>query len=285
MSRALDHNCGLVPNVAWVGHAGSHCSCLSVIAGVFIAMKGKQMISRPPNPLEQTAKDYLSARDFETYQRTQQQLVQAGVKAIIPLFDGLLVTLRGLKSLALGKQDVLDFINRLKKSLYPDPEVMSHLDKWYREVSAWPNANDGVSVLQIARAFGMCEKTWQVVSKIGESGIRELFVLVNNRRDSCVRLAVMLVLSMEKSPSRYILNSLATSALLLELPSDRVGEVASALALRMMILGGSKFFRERFELWIDTKRMDKDVVFDENIAGENLMKLAVFLLINGCPKS
>lgn len=247
-------------------------------------MKGEQMILRPPNPLEQTAKDYLSARDFETYQRTQQQLVQAGVKAVIPLFDGLLVTLRGLKSLALGKQDILDFINRLKESLYPNPEVMSHLNKWYHEVSAWPNANDSVSVLQIARAFGMCEKTWQVVSKIGESGIRELFVLVNNRRDSCVRLAVMLVLSMEKSPSRYILNSLATSALLLEPPSDRVGEVASALALRMMILGGSKFFRERFELWIDTKGMDKDVVF-EYIVGENLMKLAVFLLINGCPKS
>lgn len=103
--------------------------------------------------------------------------------------------------------------------------------------------DEGMSVAQAMFSREACNKAWQVISQIGESGVRTLFALINGR-DQRVRLAAMLVLSMEENPSRYILNSLATSVPFQEGFSNETEAIAGLLALRIMALGGNWRSRE-----------------------------------------
>lgn len=193
------------------------------------------------NPLKRVAKDYLYTNDSAVRERTRQQLVRAGATAVAPLIDALIVTLRKPKSASWGKKEMQEFVDAVAEFLGP------YADQMRQEINAMPDRKgDGMSIAQAMLAREACDKAWQVISQIGESGVRALFTLINGRNRR-VRLAAMLALSMEESPSRYILNSLMTSVPFQKGFSNETEMAAGLLALRIMALSGERRAREMLD--------------------------------------
>lgn len=186
------------------------------------------------NPLKQAAEKYLSTSDNMERERNRQQLVRAGASAVSPLIDALIVVLRNLKSASWGKREMSEYADAIAEFLGPYAEHMR------REIEAMPDRQgNGMSMAQAMLSREACDKAWQVISQIGESGVRALFALINGR-DARVRLAAILALSIEENPSRYILNSLATSAPFQRGFSSEIEVAAGLLALRIMASSGDR---------------------------------------------
>ncbi len=193
------------------------------------------------NPLKQAAEEYLYTNDSSVRERTRQQLVRAGSSAVAPLIDALIVTLRKLKSASWGKSQMQAYADAVSEFLGP------YADQLRQEINAMPDREgDGMSIAQAMFSREACEKAWQVISQMGESGVRALFALINGR-DTRVRLAAMLALSMEENPSRYILSSLATSAPFQKGFSSEIEVAAGLLALRIMAASGDRRAREMLD--------------------------------------
>lgn len=191
------------------------------------------------NPLKQVAEEYLDTDDEAVRERTRQRLVRAGASAVAPLIDALLVTLCKLKSASWDKRQMQEFVDAVAELVGPYADQLRQ-----KLVDTMPDhEGDGMSIAQAMFSREACDKAWQVISQIGESGVRALFALINGR-DHRVRLAAMLALSMEENPSRYILNSLATSAPFQKGFSSEIEVAAGLLALRMMALSGEQRAKE-----------------------------------------
>lgn len=193
------------------------------------------------NPLKQAAEEYLYTNDSTVRERTQQQLVLAGARTVAPLIDALILTLRKLSSASWDRKKMDDFADALE-----DSGVLGgqYLELFRQQIKEIPDREgDGMSMAQAMFSRKACSYAWQVISQIGESGIRALFNLINGR-DKRVRLAAMLALSTEENPSRFILNSLMTSAPFQKTQSSEIETAAGLLVLRMMALSGDRRARE-----------------------------------------
>jgi hypothetical protein len=134
-----------------------------------------------------------------------------------------------------------DYANAVSEFLGPYAEQLR------QEINAMPDREgDGMSMAQATFSREACGKVWQVVSQIGESGVRALFTLVNGR-DQRVRLAAILALSNEANPSRFILNSLMISAPYQETSSSEIEMVTGLLVLRMIAISGDQRARSMLE--------------------------------------
>jgi hypothetical protein len=190
------------------------------------------------NPLKQAAEEYLYTNDSMVRERTRQQLICAGTSVVAPLIDALIVTLRKLKSASWSKSQMQAYTDAVAEFLGP------YADKMRQEINAMPDREgDGMSMAQAMFSREACNHTWQVISQIGESGVRALFTLINGRNKR-VRLAAMLALSTEENPSRFILNSLMTSAPYQETSSSEIEMAAGLLVLRMMAMSGEQRAKE-----------------------------------------
>jgi hypothetical protein len=193
------------------------------------------------NPLKQAAEEYLYTNDSTVRERTEQQLVRAGTNAVAPLIDALILTLRKLKSSSWGKSELLDYADTVADLLG------AYADQMREEINAMPNSEgDGMSMAQATFSREACHQAWQVISQIGESGVRALFTLINGR-DKRVRLAAMLALNSEENPNRFIINSLMTSAPYLEPHPSEIETVAGLLVFRIKALSGDQEAKERLD--------------------------------------
>ncbi|MEM4203884.1 MAG: hypothetical protein QXS54_07430 [Candidatus Methanomethylicaceae archaeon] len=218
-------------------------------------------------PLRQAAENYLYTNDGAIQEQTRQQLVHAGTSAVVPLIEALLVTLRKFKSASWGKRQMQDFVDMVAEFVGP------YADELRREIEGMPDREgEGLSMAQSVFSRQACERAWQVISQIGESGVRALFALVNGK-DQRVRLAAMLVLNMEENPSRYILNALATSAPFQKEISSEVDAVAGLLALRIMALSGERRAREMLDQY------GREFELSGSDFADALIDHAIFLLI------
>lgn len=186
------------------------------------------------NPLKQIAEEYLSTTDSKVRETTQRQLIRAGSSAIPPLIDALIVTLPKFNSASWGNKEIGAFVNAMEEFLGP------YADRMRQEINATPDRQgDGMSMAQATLSREACSHVWQVISQIGESGVRALFTLINGR-DKRVRLATMLALSTEENPNRFILNSLITSAPYQETFSSEIEMATGFLMLRMVAMSGDQ---------------------------------------------
>jgi hypothetical protein len=213
------------------------------------------------NPLKQAAEDYLYTDDDSVRERTKQQLVRAGSSVVAPLIDALIVTLRKLNSASWGKSEMQAFTDAVAEMLGP------YADRMRQEINAMPDREgDGMSMAQVVFSREAVEHTWQVISQIGESGIRALFMLINGR-DKHLRLAAMLALSAEENPSRLILNLLMTSAPFLQEThsDDLIEDRMQLLILRTLGLSGDRHASEMIDQSCRALNMTESEFYEEII--------------------
>jgi len=99
---------------------------------------------------------------------------------------------------------------------------------------------NGISFMQAGVSRKARDHAWQVISQIGESAIKALFVIVNDR-DKLKRLTAAFALSAEEHPSRFVVNSIITfMPVLVKLVGDEMGEATGGLLVRTLSLSGDK---------------------------------------------
>jgi len=131
---------------------------------------------------------------------------------------------------------------------------------------------NGISFMQAGVSRKARDHAWQVISQIGESAIKALFVIVNDR-DKLKRLTAAFALSAEEHPSRFVVNSIITfMPILQKLGGDEIGEVTGGLLVRTLALSGDK---NAIELMSDIARRG-DINYDE--CNEMMIDGAIILI-------
>ena len=222
------------------------------------------------NPLKQVAEEYLYTDDNSVRERTKQQLIRAGSSAVAPLIDALIVTLRKFNSASWGKKRMEIFADvMIKEGLLGG----KYADMMKEQIHEMPNQEgDGISFMQSKVSRDARDCAWQVISQIGESAIKALFVIVNDR-DKLKRLTAAFALSAEEHPSRIVVNSIITfMPILQKLGGDEIGEVTGGLLVRTLALSGDK---NAIELMSDIARRG-DINYDE--CNEMMIDGAIILI-------
>jgi len=222
------------------------------------------------NPLKQVAEEYLYTDDNSVRERTKQQLIRAGSSAVAPLIDALIVTLRKFNSASWGKKRMEIFADvMIKEGLLGG----KYADMMKEQIHEMPNQEgDGISFMQSKVSRDARDCAWQVISQIGESAIKALFVIVNDR-DKLKRLTAAFALSAEEHPSRFVVNSIITfMPILQKLGGDEIGEVTGGLLVRTLALSGDK---NAIELMSDIARRG-DINYDE--CNEMMIDGAIILI-------
>lgn len=190
------------------------------------------------NPLKQVAEEYLYTSDSSVREQTQRQLIRAGSSAIPLLMDALIVTLRKFNSASWGKKRMEIFADVMIKKGLLGGKYADMMKEQIREMSN--QEGDGISFMQTKISREARDFAWQVISQIGESAIKALFVIVNDR-DKLKRLTAAFALSAEEHPSRFVVNSIITfMPTLQKLGGDEMGEATVGLLIRTWSLSGDK---------------------------------------------
>ncbi len=188
------------------------------------------------NPLKQAAEDYLYTNDSSVRERTQQQLLSAGPGAVAPLIDALIITLRKLKSASWGKREMGAYVNAIGQYLGDQYSEMLR-----QQLRGMPDRDSGgISLMHAALGREARAHAWQIISQLGESGVRTLFTIINSR-DKLRRVSATLILSAEERPNRFIVNSILTSTPFQEtFGGTEMDEVVASLLLRSLAFVGER---------------------------------------------
>jgi len=197
------------------------------------------------NPLKQAAEEYLSTKDDAVRDQFKQQLIRAGSSAVAPLVDALIVRFRQLSANVMGKKEMDALTDEMERQGILTGTYLEELREQFRDTP--DRKGPGMSIASALYSIEACSRAWQVISQIGELGVRALFDLINGR-DKRMRLAAVLAFSGEENPSRFLVNSLMISAPFQEVSSGSDLENATQmLAVRTLALSGDRHAQDIIE--------------------------------------